>query len=103
MNVVCIADRESGTGLRLAGMEVREAENRSEALDALREFLRRRDTGVLLVTSRAASFIRAELDGLPETVTGPLLLEIPSRTETGGTPATVELLRKAMGVEPEGR
>jgi len=83
MTFFCIADKDSSLGFRLAGIETREVASRSDALEALKVALATEESGVLLVTEKAAAFLRQELDNLMYKNQKPLILELPSR---GGAP-----------------
>jgi len=94
----CIADKESSLGFKLSGVETREVSTRPEAQEALRVALTMENVGVILVTSKASVFIKAEIDSLVYKQQLPLLLEIPSRGETGKRYSAGDFLKKAIGV-----
>jgi V/A-type H+-transporting ATPase subunit F len=98
MTFYCIADAESSLGFRLAGVDTREVSNRAEALEALEASLAIEDIGILLVTVKAASFIRNEIDKVMYKSQHPLILEIPSRGEIKKSRSVGEFLKEIIGV-----
>jgi len=98
MTFFCIADKESGLGFRLAGVDTREVSSRSEALEALKVALATEEAGVLLVTERAASFLKAELSNLMYRNQRPLILELPSRGEAPKRRSVGDYLKDIIGV-----
>ncbi|MEK7868066.1 MAG: V-type ATP synthase subunit F [Candidatus Omnitrophota bacterium] len=98
MTFFCIADKESGLGFRLAGVETREVSSRSDALEALKVALATEEAGVILVTEKAASFLRQELDNLMYKNQLPLILELPSRGESAKRRSVGDYLKDIIGV-----
>lgn len=94
----CIADPDSSIGFKLSGVETREVSNRSEALEALSVALAIEDIGIVLVTEKAASLMRTEIDNLIYNKQLPLILELPSRGTTKKTTSAGEYLKRAIGV-----
>ncbi len=98
MTFFCIADKGSSLGFRLAGIETREISSRSDALEALKVALATEESGVLLVTEKAASFIRQELNSLTYKNQKPLILELPSRGGTSKRSSVGDYLKDLIGV-----
>jgi len=98
MTFFCIADKESSLGFRLAGIETREVSGRSDSLEALKVCLATEDAGILLITEKATSFIRQELDKLMYKNQRPLVLELPSKGELTKRKSVGEFLRGVTGV-----
>jgi V/A-type H+-transporting ATPase subunit F len=98
MTFFCIADRESDLGFRLAGMETRSISTRSEALAALKVSLAVEGVGIIIITEKAASFIRQEIDNLLYRQQLPLILEVPSRGEIKRRKSAAEFLKEMVGL-----
>ncbi len=94
----CIADRGSSLGFRLSGVETREASTKAETLEALEVALATESVGVILITEKAASFVKEEIEALTFEREMPLILELPSRGEAKRRAGMAELLKKAMGI-----
>jgi len=98
MAFFCIADKESSLGFRLAGVDTREVSSRSDALEALKVALATEEAGILLVTEKAATFLRQELDSLMYKNQKPLILELPSRGEVTKRKSVGDYLKDIIGV-----
>jgi len=98
MTFFCIADKESGLGFRLSGIETREVSSRSNALEALKVALATEEAGVILVTEKAAAFLRQELNDLMYKNQKPLVLELPSRGESAKRRSVGDYLKDIIGV-----
>lgn len=98
MTFFCIADRESSLGFRLAGIETIEVSTKLEALEALQVARANRDTGIILVTEKAAFFLGDEMKTRIAKDPLPLLLEVPSRGSTAKRKSAAELLKELAGI-----
>ena len=98
MTFFCIADKESSLGFRLAGVETREITSRSNALEALKVALATEEAGIILVTEKAALFLRQELDNLMYKNQKPLILELPSRGGSAKRRSVGDYLKDIIGV-----
>jgi vacuolar-type H+-ATPase subunit F/Vma7 len=98
MTFFCISDKESGLGFRLSGIETREVSSRSNALEALKVALATEEAGVILVTEKAAAFLRQELNDLMYKNQKPLVLELPSRGESAKRRSVGDYLKDIIGV-----
>lgn len=98
MTFFCIADNESSLGFKFAGIETREVKSRAEALEALQVALAIENVGIVVVTEKVSSLIRAELDDLLYKQELPLILEVPSRGELKKRKSTAESLKKIVGM-----
>ena len=98
MTFFCIADKESGLGFRLAGIETREVATKPEAIEALRVARLSGDVGIILVTEKVASFISEEIQQHISDEPIPLVLEVPSRGEIQKRKSASELLRELVGI-----
>jgi len=77
MKIVCIGDRETAAGFRLAGLEARQATTPEEAGAALTEMAARHDCGIIVVTEGLADAVRIDLEQLLPEGERPLIVEIP--------------------------
>lgn len=98
MTFFCIADKESSLGFTLAGVETIEVSCRSDAMEALKVALATEEAGVLLVTEKATSFLRQELDELMYKNQRPLVLELPSRGEIKKRRSVGDFLKDIIGI-----
>jgi len=98
MTFFCISDKDSSLGFRLAGVETREVSSRSDALEALKVALATEDAGVILVTEKAASFLKQELGNLMYKNQLPLVLELPSRGGSARRRSVGDYLKDIIGV-----
>jgi len=98
MNFVCIAERESALGFRLAGIETREVSSAGDAFDALEEARADKATGIILVTGRVADMLRGAIDEHISLNPLPLILEIPSKGDFRPRKSSSELLRQIAGM-----
>jgi V/A-type H+/Na+-transporting ATPase subunit F len=94
----CIADKESSLGFKLAGILTREASNRAEALEALQEARANKDTGVILITDRAAAYIEEEIKVQIDSKPIPLVLRMASRGQKPSRKSSAELLKGLGGI-----
>jgi len=94
----CIADKESSLGFKLSGIETREVSTRLEALEALRVARATKDVGVILITDKAAAYIKDEVKAHVTESPIPLILEVPSRGQTPKRKSAAELLKELAGI-----
>ncbi|HOV22135.1 MAG TPA: V-type ATP synthase subunit F [bacterium] len=98
MRFFCIADKDSSLGFRLAGVETREVTTKAEVLEAFQVALATDEIGILVITEKAANFIREEIENCIYQKQLPLILEVPSRDTEGISRDISEFLRKAIGI-----
>lgn len=98
MNFFCIADKESSLGFKLVGIETAEVITKKEAQEALRVARETEDVGIILITSKIASLIRDKIEEFIFTHQFPLILEIPSRDETGESKNANDFLKEVLGI-----
>jgi len=98
MTFFCIIDKESSLGFQMSGVCVREVSTRGQALEAFRTVMAMDDAGVILVSDKAARFIREELDDHSVSQKFPLVLQIPSKGTSGEGKSAAELLKQAIGI-----
>ena len=98
MTFFCIADKESSLGFKLTGIETREVGTRPDAIEALRIARLTKDVGIILITEKAASFVRDEIQHHISQEPIPLVLEVPSRGEKSVRKSAAELLKELAGI-----
>lgn len=98
MNFLCIADKESSLGFKLAGLETREVSNKSEAKEAFKVVSSVEDLGVVLITEEVAEYIREEIEAFIYKQDLPLVLEIPSRSGAKSRKSLSDFLKEAVGI-----
>jgi len=98
MNFFCIAEKESSLGFKFSGIEVREANTRPQAQEALRVALATETTGIIIITEKCASWVREEINPLLYRQELPLILEIPSRGSKESRKSIGEFLKEIVGV-----
>jgi len=75
-----------------------EVSSRPEALEALRVARAKPDTGVILVTEKAASFLGDEIKTYIQKDPIPLVLEVPSHGSTAKHKSAADLLKELVGI-----
>lgn len=98
MNIFCIADKESSLGFKFSGIETREVATKLQAQEALRFALINEGIGIIVITEKAASLVREEVDEATLRQDLPLIVEIPSRGSTKSSKSVAESLRHIIGV-----
>ena len=99
MKFYVIGDDETVLGFRLVGVAGSVVGEREDALLALREAVKDKEIGVVLVTEKVAAAIRDEVEARLYGLGFPLVLEIPdSSGPDPERPDIEEIVRKAIGV-----
>jgi vacuolar-type H+-ATPase subunit F/Vma7 len=98
MTFFCIADKESSLGFKLAGVQTRQVSTRVDTLEALSVARATKDVGIILITEKAASFVKEEISQHITNNPIPLVLEIPSRGEIKPRKSAGELLKELVGI-----
>src|SRR5512137_37801 len=98
MKFFCIADKDSGLGFKLAGIETRQVSTRPDALEALQVAKATKDIGIILVTEAAARLIEEEVTQHITDQPIPLVLRIPSRGEPTRSKSAAEFLKELVGI-----
>jgi V/A-type H+-transporting ATPase subunit F len=94
-----IGDESTVTGFGLAGVEGEVVETADEAREALAKAFASPDVGIVIVTEKIASQIRAEMEAYVFGRTFPLIIEIPDRTgPMEGRVSIRQLVRSAVGI-----
>ncbi len=99
MKFYVLGDDETVLGFRLVGVAGKVVKAREEALTALKEAVRDKQIGVVLVTEKVAAGIRDEVEARLYGLGFPLVLEIPDSSGPGpGRMDIQEIVRRAIGV-----
>lgn len=95
-----IGDEDTVLGFGMVGVEGTVVETADEADAAFRSALEDRDTGILIITERAADMIRAQVDEYLFSERFPLIVEIPDRTgRLPDKPGLREMVNQAIGIQ----
>ena len=99
MKFYCIADKNTVRGFRLAGIESYAAETAEEAHAAIDNIAARPDCGIIIITEKAAVWIRQHIDMIRMERERPLIVEIPGpEGPLSGRKSLRELVQEAVGV-----
>jgi V/A-type H+-transporting ATPase subunit F len=98
MNFFCIADKDSSLGFKLAGIETIEVSTRADAAEALQVARADKNTGIILVTEKAAVFLGEDIKTHIHENPLPLVLEVPSRGSLKKHKSAAELLKELVGI-----
>jgi V/A-type H+/Na+-transporting ATPase subunit F len=95
---VIVTDRDRASGFRLAGAEVYEARDASEAKDVIPPLLHKDDIGIVAVNEEYMLSLDEKLMNRIEKMHRPLIIPIPSKKKELDRRTYIErLLRKAIG------
>ena len=99
MKFYLISDNtDTQTGLRLAGIDGIVVSGREEAEAALSKAVRMPDVGIVLITQNLAELCAGYLDELKQSVSVPLITEIPDRHGSSATDSLTRYVREAIGM-----
>lgn len=101
MKVGVLADQDTVTGFRLAGVnQTRVVESSEDVEDYLKEF--KEDIAVLIITERLAEENREAINKFKEgDSVFPVLVEIPDKFGSAKETEIKDLIKKAIGIEVE--
>lgn len=100
MKYFVIGDEDTVLGFGMVGVDGRVVRNADEAAAAFDAARADRDTGILVITERAASFIRPRVDALLFSDNFPLVVEIPDRRgRMPDRPTIREMVNAAIGIK----
>ncbi len=99
MRFFVIGDKETVVGFSLIGIEGLEVNSKTEAINALKKVLSRKDIGIILITEKTAKRIQSTIDELLCQKRCILVLQIPDFTGVLQNQSSVEeLVLSALGV-----
>lgn len=99
MKIFVIGDEYTVLGYRLAGIQGVVVHGSQEASDAMNKALSDPDIGIILITQRTASGIRAMVESAKLEMTTPVVLEIPDRKgPMEGRESTMSIVHRLIGI-----
>lgn len=97
--VIC-NNKDTLTGLRMAGIEGVLASSREQTTQALRTAAADKTIGVLLINEKLAALCPEQIYDLKLNAQTPLVVEIPDRHRTGRSPDSItSYIRDAIGIK----
>ncbi len=101
MKMFLICDNmDTKTGMRLAGIEGVIAHTREEVLEAMKNALKDKDIGIMLITERLVDLVDAEITQIRVNNQTPLIVEIPGRNGSKRSDDTITRhVREAIGLK----
>jgi len=102
MKISIIGDHSTAVGFKLAGVnEAIEAENPKDALAALKELMKDKEAGLIIITERLAKPASGEIKRMTEKRVAPLVVAIPdSKGFSEERVDTIkDIIRRAIGIE----
>jgi V/A-type H+-transporting ATPase subunit F len=99
MKFYIIGDKDTVVGFNLVGIEGTVANSRSDTLQLLKQVLKRKDIGIILITEKLAKPIQLTLDELLSQKKCTLILQIPDMNgPLKGMRSVEEFVLSALGV-----
>ncbi|MGB9597050.1 MAG: V-type ATP synthase subunit F [Candidatus Poribacteria bacterium] len=99
MKIFVIGDEYTILGYKLVGIQGAIVHNSQDASDALNKALSDPEIGIILITQRIASGIRAMVDSAKLEMTTPVVLEIPDRKgPVEGRESTMDVVQRLIGI-----
>lgn len=93
-------NKDTLTGMRLAGVEGVVVHTRADAVEAIRRTREDASIGILLITEKLAALCPEEIYDLKLNAMTPLVVEIPDRHGTGRAPDSItRYVRDAIGIK----
>lgn len=100
MNYFVIGDEDTVLGFGMVGVRGRSVHDAATADAALTDALEDRETGIIIITEKAAETIRSRVDKWTFSHRFPLILEIPDRSgPMEGRKSLRELVNRAIGIK----
>lgn len=100
MRYYVIGDEDTVLGFGMVGVDGRAVSSAGEAEAAFDEAISGGEVGILVITERAASLIRARVDRLLFSEDFPLIIEIPDRRgRVPGRQGIKETVNAAIGIK----
>ncbi len=100
MNYFIIGDEDAVLGFGMVGVQGRAVHTAAMAEEAFQAALDDKDVGIILITERAADFVRAKVDRYLFSERFPLIVEIPDRQgRRPDKPGIRELVNAAIGIK----
>jgi V/A-type H+-transporting ATPase subunit F len=95
----CIADADTVRGFRLAGIAAQVVATAEEARAAIDNIAARPDCGIIIITEKAAAWVRPQVEMIRLERERPLIVEIPGpEGPLPGRKSLREFVQEAVGV-----
>jgi len=95
----CIADADTVRGFRLAGIAAQVVVTAEEARAAIDNIAARPDCGIIIITEKAAAWVRPQIEMIRVERERPLIVEIPGpEGPLPGRKSLREFVQEAVGV-----
>jgi V/A-type H+/Na+-transporting ATPase subunit F len=102
LRFLCIGDEDTARGFRLAGITASAVKTPKEALAAIEDASQQTDCGVIIITEKAAAWVRKVVETIRLERDRPLIVEIPGpEGPLPGRKSLKELVAEAVGVSME--
>jgi len=99
MKYYVIGDEDTGLGFRYAGVEGVVVQTARDVKDALAAASADREVGAIVITERAATLARDEVDAMRTGSVSSVLVEVPDRHgPLPGKKTLADLIREAVGI-----
>ena len=99
MKFYCIADADTVRGFRLAGIAAQVVVTAEEARAAIDNIAARPDCGIIIITEKAAAWVRPQIEMIRVERERPLIVEIPGpEGPLPGRKSLREFVQEAVGV-----
>jgi V/A-type H+-transporting ATPase subunit F len=72
-------NRDTLVGMRMAGIKGEIVNNKKEAEDLLDNLIKNKETGIILITEKAANMVKEKVNFVKQKMHQPLIIEIPDR------------------------
>ena len=101
MKAFLISDNiDTQVGMMLAGIKGKVVHNRDEVLKELKDIIKGKDIGIILITEKLANLVREEISKLKLNMDIPLIVEIPDRHgTTRGKESITKYVKESIGVK----
>lgn len=101
MKAFLISDNiDTQVGMMLAGIKGKVVHERDEVLKELKDIIKGKDIGIILITEKLANLVREEISKLKLNMDIPLIVEIPDRHgTTRGKESITKYVKESIGVK----
>jgi V/A-type H+-transporting ATPase subunit F len=100
MKYYVIGDEDTVLGFGMVGVRGKAVSGPQEAERTFRSALENKEIGIVIITERAAEFIRPAIDRFLFTENFPLIVEIPDRMgPVSDRPSIREMVNTAIGIK----
>ncbi len=86
-------------GMRLAGIKGEVVHNREEVVDVLKEILKDKEIGIVIITKKVQEIAKEEIMDIKVNREYPLIVEIPGKKEEKIEDDILKVVRESIGVK----